>query len=122
MPPRRSTSPRAIPAAVSSPRRPRAISVTLHPDPDQSSRQPTLPIQVPRRRQPEAGAHSAVTASCAGCDARWTDPATTHCGSCHQSWPSVQGFDDHLVECPAHPVIAARRVKREPEQSGVGAA
>jgi hypothetical protein len=38
----------------------------------------------------------------------------------------VEGFDDHLVECPAHPVIAARRMKREGElkrdQSGVGVA
>ncbi|WP_462167207.1 FDXHR family putative zinc-binding protein [Frankia sp. AiPs1] len=66
---------------------------------------------MPRRRQPEVGPRGPVTASCAGCDARWTDAATTHCGSCHQSWPTVVGFDDHLVDCPAHPVIAARRVR-----------
>ncbi|SNQ50125.1 conserved hypothetical protein [Frankia canadensis] len=77
---------------------------------------------MPRRRQPEAAARIPVTASCAGCDATWTDPATAHCRSCHQSWPSVEGFDEHLVECPARPVIAARRARRDSEPSGAGVA
>ncbi|MCM3882419.1 hypothetical protein ND747_01950 [Frankia sp. R82] len=93
--------------------------MTLHSDLDSASRQPALPIQVPRRRQPEAALRTPVTASCAGCDARWTDAATTHCGSCHQSWPTVEGFDDHLVDCPARPVIAARRARRADESAPV---
>ncbi|ORT52995.1 hypothetical protein KBI5_09035 [Frankia sp. KB5] len=103
------------------PRRPRAVSVTLR-SPDEQAIQQALPIQVSRRRQPDKTAHIPVTASCAGCEERWTDPATTHCGSCHQSWPTVQGFDEHLVDCPAHPVIATRRVKREREPSGANVA
>jgi hypothetical protein len=96
--------------------------VTLPAAADPSGRQTSLPIQVPRRPHSEAATRVPVTASCAGCDATWTDPAMAHCRSCHQSWPSVEGFDEHLVECPARPVIAARRVRRESEPSGAGAA
>lgn len=121
MPPRRSTSRRAIPAAITPPRRPRAVSVTLSSEAEQASQQ-ALPIQVSRRRQPDKTLYIPVTASCAGCDERWTDPLTTHCRSCHQTWPTVQGFDDHLVECPAQPLIATRRMKRERASSGASVA
>ncbi len=36
-----------------------------------------------------------VAGSCSGCSERWEDPSTAHCGTCHQTFADVAGFDEH---------------------------
>lgn len=115
MPPRRSTARRAIPAPLAPNTAPRAVSVTLAPRPGQSA-QPALPMPVDAARQPARLRELPVAVSCGGCSAHWKDLDAAHCRACHQSWPTVEGFDDHLAGCPATPEIASRRAKRIPDQ------
>ncbi|MGF7235063.1 MAG: hypothetical protein ACQSGP_08905 [Frankia sp.] len=36
-----------------------------------------------------------IVGSCSGCSERWDGPSTAHCGTCHQTFPDVAGFDEH---------------------------
>ncbi|MBL7496105.1 hypothetical protein I6A84_01305 [Frankia sp. CNm7] len=65
--------------------------------------QQTLPVPLRGLGQPGRGArHIPVTASCGGCDHRWTEEDATHCRGCHGHWPDLAGFDEHLAACPTY--------------------
>ncbi|EFC80348.1 hypothetical protein CcI49_21025 [Frankia sp. CcI49] len=115
MPPRRSAGRRAIPTPLAPNTAPRAVSVTLPTRPGPSSQQ-ALPLPVDSARQPVRLRDLPTVVSCGGCDQRWSELEAAHCRACHQLWPTVDGFDDHLVECPASPEIAPRKAKRIPDQ------
>jgi hypothetical protein len=61
-------------------------------------------LNVPLRTlgQPGRNKHVPVTASCGGCEHRWTDEDAAHCRGCHGHWADLAGFDDHLVDCPTY--------------------
>ncbi|WP_456320358.1 FDXHR family putative zinc-binding protein [Parafrankia colletiae] len=115
MPPRRSAGRRAIPTPLAPNTAPRAVSVTL-PARSGPSTQQALPLPVESSRQPARFRDLPVVVSCGGCDCRWSGLDAAHCRACHQVWPTVVGFDDHLAECPAAPEIAPRKAKRIPDQ------
>ena len=71
-----------------------------------SSVQQALPVPLRTLGQPGRGKYVPVTASCGGCDLRWTDEDAAHCRGCHGHWADVAGFDDHLPECPSYVPIA----------------
>lgn len=68
--------------------------------------QQALPVQLRSLGQPGRNKHVPVTASCGGCDRRWTEENATHCRGCHGHWPDVVGFDEHLPGCPTYVPIA----------------
>jgi hypothetical protein len=71
-----------------------------------------LPLPIRNAGQPVQGRDIPVTASCGGCNARWTDPDTTHCRICHATWQDLKGFDTHLAECQPGLVSRPRRAPR----------
>lgn len=46
-----------------------------------------LSVQVPRDDE--------ILGACGGCDTVWTGESTCHCATCHLTFGSVTGFDDH---------------------------
>lgn len=68
--------------------------------------QQTLAVPLRGLGQPGRGKYVPVTASCGGCDKRWTEEDATHCRGCHRHWPDLAGFDEHLPTCPTYVPIA----------------
>jgi hypothetical protein len=110
VPARRPVPPRPPASANPSARRTRSTSAV--PPGGLRQSQPKLPMSVVDPGQPGRFKHVPVTASCAGCTARWTDEAATHCSRCHGSWPTVAGFDEHLPACPGVTSRAPRSRRR----------
>jgi hypothetical protein len=101
-----SLAPSPASATAASRREPSVAAVTTGRSRRVSGQQQALPVPLRSLGQPGRNKHVPVTASCGGCDLRWTEENAAHCRGCHGHWPDVVGFDGHLAECPTYIPIA----------------
>ena len=98
-------SPSAQPVAAAARRDPAVVAVVNTGRPGRrraAGVQQALNVPLRTLGQPGRARHVPVTASCGGCDRRWTDEDATHCRGCHGHWADLAGFDEHLADCPKY--------------------